>query len=187
MLTIRWTYWLTLLLTNSSNGSTWYAVAPDPLSRCWKNQVQALGKQYIQAHYRHQRVELEHGARPWQQTPYQATGRLWLNAQGFRQSDTLFSPTRQKTYFTKTQTDAQAVLLLEHGTTKVSQASRARQLEQPLTLAPYSPLLLIEHAYRARLPATSNYNSKSGSVPKSYRLLFTIWNAPTKIQNNSLT
>lgn len=117
-----------------------------------------LGKQYIQVHYRHQRVELEHSARPWQQTPYQASGLLWLNAQGFRQNDTLFSPTRQKTYFAKTQADEQGMLLLAHGETT---ARQVRQPAQPLTLAPYSPLLLIEYAYRQRLKADPTLSTSS--------------------------
>jgi len=149
-----WLYWFTLLVASTTDGSpSLNKSALDPLIRCWKHQVQPLGEQILQAHYRHQRVELEHSARPWQQTPYQATGLLWMNAQGFSQNDTLFSPTRQKTYFAKTQADRQGVLLLAHGETTVRRASQPAQFEQPLTLAPYSPLLLIRHAYQRRLQA----------------------------------
>ncbi|QJD80823.1 MBL fold metallo-hydrolase [Spirosoma rhododendri] len=126
------------------------AVASDPLLICWNNQVKPLQNRFVQLSYQEQRNELEHSAEPWQQTPYQASGTIWVNATNFRQIDTLRNTTRNRTSFTKTQADTQT-LLVKHGDDKLTSVSRAMLDEHPLTAARYSPIRLIEYAYQHHL------------------------------------
>lgn len=138
------------LLSPRLNSAAWPPGTPSPgaLARCWAKQVEPLGPQYLQVRYQEQRSELEHSAQPWQQTPYQARGTLWINATQFRQIDTLFSPTRQKQYYAKTQADPQTLLVLEPGEDKLTAISPQRLAAQSLAVARYSPIWLLDYAHR---------------------------------------
>jgi glyoxylase-like metal-dependent hydrolase (beta-lactamase superfamily II) len=122
--------------------------APDPLQRCWSKQVQPIQNQFVELAYQEQKVELEHSAKPWQQTLYQATGIIWTNAAQFRQADTLRNSLRDKIYYAQTQADNQTMLVREHGEEKLASVTRQVLDEQPLSAARYSPVRLIEYAYR---------------------------------------
>ncbi|WP_381508031.1 MBL fold metallo-hydrolase, partial [Spirosoma flavum] len=145
---------LYLLLLNLLNSRLTSASRPSGtmsqkvLARCWAKQVEPLGPQYLQVSYQEQRSELEHTAEPWQQTPYQARGTLWINATHFRQVDTLYSPTRKKVYYAKTQADPQTLLLLEPGEDKLATVSPQRLAAQLLAAARYSPIWLLDYAHR---------------------------------------
>ncbi|GAB3746068.1 MBL fold metallo-hydrolase [Spirosoma pomorum] len=122
--------------------------APDPLQTCWNKQVKPLQNQFLTLTYQEQKQEMEHSAEPWQQTPYQATGTVWVNASQFRQADTLLSPTRNKTYYAKIQATEQTILKLDHGQEKLASVTRQMLTEQLLHEARYSPVRLIEYAYQ---------------------------------------
>ncbi|AUD06853.1 MBL fold metallo-hydrolase [Spirosoma pollinicola] len=124
----------------------------EPLLACWTRQVKPIQEHYLRFTYIEQRNELEHSAQPWQQTPYQARGIIWINAANFRQIDTVRNLTRQKTYVAKTQASAQALLLIEPGEDKLAPVTPERLLQQTIQAARYSPIGLIEYFYRHHIP-----------------------------------
>lgn len=124
------------------------SLANEPLQACWRQQVQPLQDHYLRFAYQEQRYELEHSAEPWQQTPYQASGTVWVNATHFRQSDTLRNLTRHKSYYAKTQATDQTLLLLRPGEDKLASVTPEMVPEQLIQAARYSPIGLIDYVYR---------------------------------------
>src|SRR5688572_17360483 len=137
-----------------------FAKPKDYLQECWNKLVKPTEGRYLTFSYKEKLNELEHSFEPWQQTNYAGQGIIWVNENGFMQSDTLVNVARNASYYSKTQLTKDDLLFLDYGDKELFAVTQSMFLEQPIKTARYSPLKLVAYFYRQKATLDKESNKE---------------------------
>ncbi len=133
------------------------AQSSSALENCWERQVKPLKDNYLTFSFSDKRNELEHSFKPWQESNYDSTGTVWLNADNFLKSDSLV--VRGKKYNSKTQLNNSTMLLLDYGDKELFGVTESMYKNQVFKNIRYSPLNLINYFYQHKIYDNNESNT----------------------------
>ena len=111
------------------------------LNACIERQVMPLKGNYLRLSYQENENALYHSPEPWQTLHYDRQGCVTCGEESFYREDTI---TRgEQTYVSKGQYTPNELLIRPYWTEKISNVTETRLLQYPLTVARYSPILLL--------------------------------------------
>jgi len=119
---------------------------PDYLSGCWEKQVKPFKNIYSEMNYSECKHSFYHSFEPWQQMTTKTTGTLIMKQNYFYQDDSL--KTAKHSYTSQTQYDPKTLLYIDYGDSVLSKITLHDFTEQPIEIARYSPIFIIDMFYK---------------------------------------
>ena len=127
------------------------------LKNCWQKQVKPLTNKYLTFSFTEERNELEHSFKPWQESNYNSTGKVWLNADNFLKSDSI--TIRGKKYNSQTQLSKSTLLFLDYGDEELFAVTKSMFENQIFNTIRYSPIILIDYFYQHKISIDNESNN----------------------------
>ncbi|HXS36159.1 MAG TPA: hypothetical protein VN721_05625 [Flavipsychrobacter sp.] len=154
---------ITILFLASTIGSvsTAGAKSTNYLNKCSGKQVKPLHGQRINFSYTEDQNNLYHASQPWQTINEKSKGAICCNEIGFTQIDTVSD--NGKDYVTKVQLDKTALLIQNYWSSKIGNVSKSKFAVQPIEIARYSPIMLINY-FREQKASPSDKSNRQYAV-----------------------
>ena len=134
---------------------------PDYLFGCWEKQVKSINRHYLEFKYKESAYRLYHSFEPWQQINTKTSGLIQINGNFYYQVDSL--KTAKHVYKSQTQFDNKSLFYMGLGDTVLSKVTKTDYLEEPIDIARYSPVFII-NKFRKSKPKLDPASTDSFAV-----------------------